>query len=265
MNDLWAQVGKVWASYKQPLRPGDGVAQQMRSLLRADDADMLLLGVTPELSRLGRTLKAVDVAPAMVGVVWPGDTATHRAEIGNWLQMPAKDASIDAVAGDGVMAVVGKQASRLGLLAEIARVLKPEGRAAIRLFARPGNDETVDAVVEDGLAGRISTTSELAMRLFYAIARPAPDYFLHYRDVYDVFAEKVADREPLMAACGFVPDDFKFFDLYRGSESTSSWYPAELAVEEASRYFDEVRLVPTSGYPQAERCPILYLAKPKRA
>jgi SAM-dependent methyltransferase len=264
MNDLWARVGKVWASYKQPLRPGSAVAEQMRALLHADDADLVLLGCTPEYSRLGRTMTAVDVAPPMIAVVWPGDTDTHRARLGNWLEMPMEDKSVDAVVGDGVLAVVGVQASRLGLLSEIARVLRPGGRAAVRLFALPQGGDSVDAIVADGLAGRISTTSELAMRLFYAIPRAAPDYLLTYRDVFDVFESRFPDRQPLMDACGFVAADFTFIDLYENSETVSSWYPAPLAVEEASRYFDEVRLVPTAGYPQAERCPILYMAKPKQ-
>lgn len=263
MSELWAGVSRVWAAYRQPLRPGDAVAAQMRALVAADDAETLLLGVTPELSRLGRTLTAVDINPAMIGVVWPGDTATHKVMQGNWLDMPLAPASVDVVVGDGALCVIGGQEARLALLAQVARVLRPGGRAAIRLFARPDADTSVDDVVTDGLAGRITTTSELVMRLFYAMARSAPDYVLVYRDVYDLIESKFPDRAALMRACGFVEADFAFIDFYKNSESISSWYPAKLAVEEASRIFGEVRLVPTAGYPQAERCPILYLAKPK--
>lgn len=262
MSELWAGVSRVWAAYKQPLRPGDAVAAQMRTLVAADTAETLLLGVTPELSRLGRTLTAIDINPAMIGVVWPGDTATHRVLQGNWLDMPLKDASVDAVVGDGALCVVGGQEARRALLAQVARVLRPGGRAAIRLFARPEADTSVDDVVADGLAGRITTTSELVMRIFYAMAKSAPDYVLVYRDVYVLIESKFPDRAPLMQACGFVEADFAFVDFYKNSDSISSWYPAALAVEEASQFFEEVRLVPTSGYAQAERCPILYLAKP---
>ena len=53
-------------------------------------------------------------------------------------------------------------------------------------------------------------------------------------------------------------------DVYAGSDISYSFATLATLIDEASIWFDEVRVVPSGSYPLAERCPLLVLGSPRR-
>ena len=214
MSDLWASLFRTWDLIMSPLRPHPDVVAIIRRELGTDAADVALLGVTPELARLGKSLVAIDANPNMIGALWIGDDAARKVMIGNWLDLPLADNSIDVIVGDGCLAV-GSETERLGCLAEMARILRPGGRAGIRLFARPREIEPLEAVRADALAGRIKTLAEIVLRPALSLPAIAPDYGLKMAAILDAINDMFGDRTELMAATGWRPNAFGFIDLYK--------------------------------------------------
>lgn len=263
MSDLWANLFRTWDLIKAPLRPHPDVVEVMKRELRTDSAEVALFGVTPEFARFGKSLVAIDANPHMIGALWIGDDASRKVVNGNWLDLPLPDKNIDAIVGDGCLSAVTTEAQRLQCLAEMARVLKPGGRAGIRLFARPKKTEPLEAIKADALASRMKAIAEIVLRTALSLPVAAPDYGLKMSAVLDAINEMFGDRKELMAATGWEPGAFAFIDLYKGSDTICCWLNEDIHVAEASRYFDDVRLVASGGYAVAERCPVLVMSGPR--
>jgi SAM-dependent methyltransferase len=244
------------------MRPHADAVDVLRRELRTDAADMLLLGVTPEYAKLGKTMVAVDAGAHMIGALWIGDSETRKALLGNWLDLPLPDRSVDAVVGDGCLSAVVNKEQRLKVLEETARVLRPGGRAGMRLFVRQDAPESFDAIKADVEAGNVTQLTELVLRIAVALPAGPPDYGRKMNDVLDVINGMYPERADLLAVTGWKPEAFGFIDLYKGSETVCTWPSTEATVEEARRHFGDVRVVPSGNYRFAELCPIMLLAEP---
>ena len=262
MSDMWAKISETWDILKPPLRPHPEVVRAFEREIDTNDTDIVLLGVTPEFARWGKTMIAVDLMPNMIGALWIGDDATRRAVVGNWADLPLEDNSCDAVVGDGCLGVLPNRAVRLDVLGQIARVLRPDGRAAIRLFTRSETPETLAAIKEDALAGRIKAIAELVLRVSLVLAPPDCDGTLKMSAVLDAINEMFPDRDALLAAAGWQPNVFSLIETYKNSDTVCTWADGDTIAEEASRHFGEVQLVSSGDYPVAQSCPLLILSKP---
>src|SRR5688572_9791107 len=138
MTNHWEHYHRHWNLLNAPLRPPAETVGIIEREAATADADVLLLGVTPELAGLGKTMRAVDSSPGMISALWKASTPAREAVVGSWFDLPLASGSVDAVIGDGSLNSLGTSAERLLLLREMVRVLRPEGRAAIRVFASPG-------------------------------------------------------------------------------------------------------------------------------
>jgi SAM-dependent methyltransferase len=264
MTNHWDNYHRHWKLLEAPLRPTPETVGIFERELDLDEADVLLLGVTPELAGLGKTMLAVDGSAAMVSGVWPGDSAGRRAITGNWLDLPLGGASVGAVIGDGCLTVVDSARARHALLGEVARVLKPGGRAAIRVFAGLEAFEDLPAIKAQALAGEIGNFHALKWRIAMACATRDADRAIKVQAIRDAFEKTFPDREFLAARTGWSMASIGTIDVYAGSETTYCFAALAMLVDEASGWFDEVRVVPSGSYPLAERCPLLVLGSPKR-
>src|SRR5690606_7055393 len=79
---------RSWSRITPPMRPGPEVAPAIATEIAGVKKRALLLGVTPEFADLADQMVALDINPAMVGAVWPGDTKTRQALVGDWLRAP---------------------------------------------------------------------------------------------------------------------------------------------------------------------------------
>src|SRR6188768_3068242 len=108
----WDAHAARWRLIGAPLRPAAEDLEYLRaSVGRLGSASApaepalarsaLLLGVTPEIAELAwqppHRLVAVDKSEGMVNAVWPGDTPTRRAIVGDWLALQLPEAPFDLV------------------------------------------------------------------------------------------------------------------------------------------------------------------------
>ncbi|MER9334366.1 class I SAM-dependent methyltransferase [Mesorhizobium sp. M0293] len=264
MTDHWDNYHRHWQLLDAPLRPPPETVGIVKRELDLDEADVLLLGVTPELAGLGRTMLAVDGSAAMVSGVWPGDDACRRAMTGNWLSLSIGNASLDAVIGDGCLTVVDSARSRRALLSEIARVLKPQGQVAIRVFAGPETFDDLRSIEAQALAGEVGNFHALKWRIAMACTTNDCDRAIEVQAIRDAFDKNFPDRRALAANTGWSMASINTIDVYAGSETIYCFATLAMLIDEASGCFGDVRVVPSGSYPLAERCPLLVLGSPRR-
>ncbi|MCE9661364.1 MAG: class I SAM-dependent methyltransferase [Burkholderiales bacterium] len=121
--------------FEPPLRPHADVVALLRTLVGAGAGPVLLLGVTAAIAEAFPTVEAVDKSPAMVARSWPGDTASRRATIGDWLDLGASDRRYAGIVGDGSLNMLTP--GQIGrLLAIVAGLLeRPCARSCARASA----------------------------------------------------------------------------------------------------------------------------------
>jgi len=263
----WPLHARQWARVGPPLRPcPDDVAiatAEAEAWARAHGRPprALLLGVTPELAGMpwpaGTTLLAVDREAAMIDALFapaPG----RRAEVGDWLALPAPDGAFDLVLGDGSLSNLAFPGDYRRLAAELGRVLAPGGRVVLRLFAAPVEAEPLGAVADALRAGAIGSLHALKWRIAMAL-QPA-DRNVRVADIWRAFGELVPDRAALARRTGWPPDVIDTIDAYRGSELVYSFPTlAEVRATLDPELAEIACHVP--GYELGDRCPTVVAAR----
>ncbi|MGX7872311.1 class I SAM-dependent methyltransferase [Mesorhizobium sp. ORM6] len=264
MTNHWDNYHRHWKLLDAPLRPTAETVGIFDRELDLRNADVLLLGVTPELAVLGRSMLAIDQSATMISGVWAGDNPSRRAMAGNWLNLPVERASFDAVIGDGCLSAVDSRAARSLLFGEIARVLKPGQTAAIRVFARPETVDDLHSIVALVLAGGVENFHTLKWRIAMACTSNDCDNTVGVQAIRAAFDRLFPDREALAVRTGWSMASINTIDVYAGSETKYSFATLAMLLDEASAWFDRVRATPSGSYPLAERCPLLVLESPRR-
>lgn len=257
MTDHWNAIRHHWQLLGPPLRPPPEAVEAYERELGLRHADVVLLGVTPELSGLGATMLAVDESAAMIAGIWPGDMPTRKAIVGDWLDLPVGPASAEAVIGDGCLSVMPGSDARLALFSAIGRVLKPGARAAIRLFASPLHPESPEAVRALALSGAISTFHDLKWRVAMLETGGVPDYAIPVKTIVERFDALFPDRQELSERTGWALPVIGTIDVYQSSRAIYSFAPATVVADEAARIFSDVTVTSSGSYGLAERCPLL--------
>lgn len=269
MSEPWARHAARWNLLGPPLRPVAEDMERLRAAWRNSTpmatggrpAEILSLGVTPEIALFDwaaeQRLTAVDGSEAMIGAVWPGDTARRKAVLSNWMRMPFEAGSFDLILCDGGLApVVGTE--RIGALGrELARLLGPGGRVAMRHFARPEKTETVEAVASAARQGQIGNFHELKLRLLMALQGRDFETGVELGETWECFSRLFTDREALAARVGCSLETVGTIDAYKDSRSRYS-FPNLAEVANAFDLFT-LREGPAGGYPFAECCPVFTL------
>lgn len=103
---VWVRMASRYAKSTPPLRPSENDVAFYREAIAGRDDRVLLLGVTPALATLGKSLCAVELSPTVIRALWAGDSADRRAIAGDWRYLPFAPSSFSAVIGDGALSVV---------------------------------------------------------------------------------------------------------------------------------------------------------------
>lgn len=263
MTDHWDNYHRHWKLLDAPLRPTAETVAVFDRELDLKNADTLLLGVTPELAILSKSMLAIDQSATMISGVWAGNNASRRAIAGNWLSLPVDQASVDAVIGDGCLSAVDSRAARDALFSEIARVLKPGGHAAIRVFARPEVADDLHSIEATVLAGGVENFHALKWRIAMACTTRDRDQSVSVQTIRATFDSLFPDRVALAQRTGWTIASIDTIDVYAGSATKYSFATLATLIDEARPWFSDVRVVASGSYPLAERCPLLVLGSPR--
>ena len=196
---------------------------------------------------------------SVIAAIYPraAAPATAAAVQADWRALPVAARAIDLAVGDGVLSVLRFPDDYRALAEELARVLAPGGRVALRLFAAPTEPESLAVVAAALAAGTIGSFHALKWRVAMAI-QPA-DRNVAVVDIGRAVEAVCGDRAALAARTGWPLPVIAAIDGYRGSRLTYS-FPTRAEVRgalgEALAAVDEV--VPS--YELGARCPTVVWA-----
>jgi ubiquinone/menaquinone biosynthesis C-methylase UbiE len=253
----WDDHAAQWNLLASPLRPhADDLASVRRALTGGGRA--LLLGVTPEYAGLFERVVAIDHNAPMIRAMWARESHGDTAVQGDWLQLPLREASFDACIGDGCLNLLACPWQYERLFGQLRRVLRPGGRLALRVFARPDAGETCDKVYEHALGAEIGNFHAFKLRLAMALAAESGNSNVDVAAIHQVFTRLVPDRSELAARSGWSAAQIATIDAYRNAAASYS-FPT-LAEVRASfrRDLNEIEVL-HGGYELAERCPLFVL------
>jgi hypothetical protein len=256
MKDGWQEIHRRWSKLKPPQRPHADVIESFRRAVEGRRARVLLLGVTPELADLGEDTTAMDNSENMIVHIWPGDNETRRAVLGNWLDISFGEKRFTAVVGDGCLNTL-VYPDYVRLFAQLAKVLAPGARIALRIFETPDACETVAELREQALAGKIESFHAFKWRLAMSMVTEGEHPDLPVTQLHTRFMREFSDRAALSRATGWPLDDIDGIDAYADNSAIYS-FPTRAQIAAAlPQAFSEMRFVSSGLYELAERCPIL--------
>jgi SAM-dependent methyltransferase len=160
-SDHWPRHVRQWSLVGPPLRPcAEDVAIFERIAADQRGGTAIVLGVTPELVGMrwpaGTRVLAVERSRDVIGALFPGG-AHARAVQADWRALPLEDGAARLAIGDGSLSNLRYPGEYEALADELARVLVPGGRVALRLFAAPPAPESLADVGAALHAGRIGS------------------------------------------------------------------------------------------------------------
>lgn len=262
-TDAWSRFHLRWSRLAPPLRASSGNVGLVRRQIDGHDANVLLLGVTPELADLGEQLTGADWSPEMIDKIWPGDTATRRSQLSDWRTLPIPNSPYTAVIGDGSLATLSWPDGYRAVLRSLTRVIAPDAPLVIRCYLRPEKAETLSEVRQETLAGHVGNFHALKWRIAMAVLGDGPDPDIPIDAILSAFNTTFPDRAELVAATGWPSVLIDDIDAYAGHDTVYS-FPSRsqlsdfMAGESWNSHYEE-----TTGYPLAERCPLIVANRPQ--
>lgn len=252
----WSDLHKRWARLKAPLRPNHQVVEAVASQIAGIPGRTLLLGVTPEYTAFDRPITAIDWSAAMIGTIWPGNTAHRHVVQADWCDMPFTAGSFAAAIGDGALAMTRWPDQYDEVVARLRDVVRPGGRIVLRCFAAPETPEPLDALARQVMAGgREIGFHAFKWRLAMAQLQEANADNVAVREVWDAFQRLFPDREALSSATGWSAETISEIDDYQTSPLWKS-FPTR---SQLLARFPGSRFVESGDYEMADRCPLLVI------
>lgn len=253
--DAWNQFHSRWGRLQPPLRPNAEVASAIADALSGQRASAILLGVTPELAGIADDTTAVDHAQTMIANIWPGDTPTRRAVLGRWQALPLTQRKYTAVLGDGSFNTL-RYGDYTSVFAELAKVLVPGARIALRIYETPEPCETLANLREDVMAGRERRFHAFKWRLAMAVVAARGDADVPVALIHSEFEREFPDRAAVARATGWSDADFAEMDAYRDQDAVYSFPTRRQMIAALPAGFTNPHFVSSGEYALAERCPI---------
>lgn len=248
---------RAWSLLGPPLRPHPDVVAAVKEQIKDRTGRTLLLGVTPELADVAPNLVAVDRNFSMIINVWPGNTSTRCAIVGDWRSSHFAPAVFSVCVGDGSLCGLEYPTEIAALFNELKRILKKDGRIVCRLYVSPDTGETISTLKESVMSGTVGNFHAFKMRLAMALAALQPVPQICVESILNSFNELFKNRDELVRITGWSREQIDTIDFYRGSDVVFNFPAADQLVSVVSKICPSVRLVPSGIYEMSERCPLL--------
>jgi SAM-dependent methyltransferase len=245
-NTHWADRSRAWGRNGPPLQPNQEIVDCFASLIPLS-ANILLMGVTPQIAEAYTHVTAVDREPAMIENVWPGNTETKRAINDNWLTVELLENSYDGIIGDGSINMLDIKDVEF-MLTKAQKLLKPGGVFACRMFTRPDTPITMERLHAEAKEPTVNFSAYRRLIPMYLVDQHGP--VVPVKLIVELFDQLFPDRSQLP----WTAEQMSTMDAYRNSESTT-WFPTRQEILDlapaGSRY------VESGTYDIADTCPIL--------
>lgn len=239
------------------------LAAAVPALAQASAPTLLVLGVTPEVIALDWSAAArqvtIDSSAGTIASSWqPNPRVASQAICAWWQEMPLETASIAAAVGDGSLNALTSFAEYPVVLAEAARVLRPDGLLVARCFLKPERRETPEDVMALALRGEFPIMSGFRFRLAMALA--GQDGSMALGQVPETIDRLAPDREALGEATGWTRAEIDLSDTGAGSPIRIT-FPTEAELGEMIAPHFELIDMQRGSYTQAEHCPTVTMRR----
>lgn len=223
-HDYWKSMKvKFFLRIPPPLRLADQDVQMYSNAVKEwldknAQPRVLVMGATPEFFSMPwpekTDLLAVDRSELMLRELWPGPADHTICE--DWTQMSLEDASRDIAFCDGGLIMLDYPDQLKLLSEELARVLSVGGLFTTRAFVSGTVKQDAAMVMSDFLAGRISNSSILKLRLAIALTQDSiAGVRLH--DVWKFYHDSIPKSVSLSDLLGWSADELQFIEAYKDS------------------------------------------------
>jgi len=256
VTEAWSDFHLRFSRLRPPQAVTADMAARMAAAVAGHDERVLLLGVTPALTEIGRSLVAVDRSIEMIRRVWPGNDRRRQVLQADWRSMEL-DGEFTAVIGDGSFNCLHHPDDYTRVWARIGRMLRRGGRIGLRFFVTPEACESLDDLVEATRAGRVESAHALKWRLAMAMAAESGKANVPAIDILAEFNRRFPQRLELVQLTGWAADDIGLFDAYERSSDVISFPTLGQIKKTIPPGFSDMRLLPSGDYDLAERCPLL--------
>jgi len=267
----WNDAARQFDGYGPPLRPCPEDISILQAIIaewngegRGERKRILLCGVTPEIVTMDWPfpieLVGMDQAESMVRLVWPGDLpGVRRGVVGNWLESGFAAGSQDVIIGDGGFAFFGYSDGQRALMAELRRILAPDGLFLYRHFAQVENPESPEAVLSAARSGTIGSFHAFKWRLAMALQADSASG-VRQQDVRAAWTQAGIDPTRLPQP-GWSERAVGTIDLYRGKQARLYFPTVREFTALLEEQYDDIQLR-YPAYELGERCPTIS-AKPR--
>jgi hypothetical protein len=251
----WAERSKHWGRSQPPLRPDPDAVQLIQDLIGNTTNDILLLGVTRELTVAFENVIAVEREPGMISNVWLGDTDTKRVIHNDWLRVQFPLERFGGAVGDGSINQVAFPHDQLQLLDRILDWLEPGGVFACRMYTRPDTPITLDDLRREGLNPTVNWSAYRRMLSMYLAEHVGQTY--PFAEITPLFDGLFPDRSILP----WTKEQLEMIDTYATSK-LQSCLPTRRELEQIiPARAREARFVDVGNYDLAYCCPVLTFKK----
>jgi SAM-dependent methyltransferase len=268
-HDKWARQSETWERFTSPFTPhrdDTAIVERVAAELACgrDRLNAVMLGVTRETATgtwpAGTRLRAFDSSPMAIRNLWPraGTPDGANAILADWSALPVESGEVDLVAADGALACLDFTDGVASVLAEIVRILRPDGRLAVRSFLRPDKAETIEAILADLHASRISKPAVLKIRVAAALHERGLAG-ISMRRFQQSWHEIFPDIAGTARQLGWPASQFDVLRNYDEQDLIVTYPTLEELRDAVTPHFRELECV-FGSYELADRCPTLVLA-----
>lgn len=266
---VWQRHSIQWNKLGSPQRPSpqDGaimMAAVSADLARAAAADIVVLGVTPEVVLLPWPapvrLHAFDHSAEMIATVWqPHPQIVSSAQQASWQSLPLADHSVCVAVGDGSFNSLPELTDYTDVLRELARVLQPDALLCMRYYALPSVRESLLAVGAAVQAGQVQGFHALKWRIAMAVCE-GPTFSIAVPAIRAAFDALFPDRDGLAAATGWPREVIDTIDAYQGLLTRYTFADLDTLQALCAPWFT-LEAMSCGDYELAGRCPTLSLRR----